>query len=345
LTRRIAVTVASLVPLLCGVCALAAAAPKEAVRYFTTRDKAKLVAGVTPQQLQVHGREYVNKVIEVKGVVTGSARRQGGGTVVVHASDSDIEYVLEVGAEVPEALLDTGQNVRILAKVTAVAGSSQPEIRAIAVVSEYDALQADQEYALATQQKRAEEARRTVVHRQLASRGTPANFRRTPQPPMTAIIERYRDAVLYFNHRLNAWEAERIARSIIAYSNRYGLDARLVMAVIACESNFNPNAVSRVGARGLGQLMPGTAAGLGVGDSFNAEENLDGATRLLRSHLDHMSGGDGHAPTIHEIQLALACYNAGAGAVHKYKGIPPYRETQNYVKRITRLYLQFCGAQ
>ena len=161
------------------------------------------------------------------------------------------------------------------------------------------------------QQKRAEEARRTVIHRQFASRGTPANFTRRSQPGnMNAVIERYRDAVLYFNHRLHAWEAERIARSIIAYSNRYGLDARLVMAVIACESNFNPNAVSRVGARGLGQLMPGTAAGLGVGDAFNEEENLDGATRLLRNHLDHMSGGNGHAPSIHEIQLALACYNA-----------------------------------
>ena len=307
-----------------------------------------MAPGVTPQLLQLRGRDYANKVIEVKGVVTGSARRQGGGTVVVHAGDSNVEYVIEVGADVPESTLDTGQNIRVLGKVTLLAGSSQPELRAIAVVGEYDALQVEQERTYLAQQQRAQEARREATHRQLASRGTPANFtRRPPSAPadMNAVVSRYRDAVLYFNHRLNAWEAERIARSIINYSNRYGLDARLVMAVIACESNFNPNAVSRAGAQGLGQLMPGTAAGLGVGDAFDAEENLDGATRLLRNHLDHMSGGNGRAPTIREIQLALACYNAGAGAVHKYKGIPPYRETQNYVKKITRLYLQFCGVQ
>jgi len=113
------------------------------------------------------------------------------------------------------------------------------------------------------------------------------------------------------------------------------------MAVIACESNFNSHAVSPVGARGLGQLMPGTASGLGVGDSFDIEQNLDGSTRLLKDHIQNMSRS---ARSDEEaVKLALACYNAGAGAVRKYRGIPPYRETQNYVKKIMRLYHQMCG--
>jgi soluble lytic murein transglycosylase-like protein len=110
------------------------------------------------------------------------------------------------------------------------------------------------------------------------------------------------------------------------------------MAVIACESNFNANAVSRVGAMGLGQLMPGTASGLGVGNAWDPRQNLEGSTRLLRSHIANMSAAG--RPPLDAIKLALACYNAGAGAVRKYKGIPPYKETQTYVKRITRIYWQ-----
>jgi soluble lytic murein transglycosylase-like protein len=87
---------------------------------------------------------------------------------------------------------------------------------------------------------------------------------------------------------------------------------------------------------GLGQLMPGTAAGLGVGNAWDASSNLEGSTRLLKSHINDMSAGG--RPTKEAIKLALACYNAGAGAVRKYKGIPPYRETQNYVRKIIRLY-------
>jgi soluble lytic murein transglycosylase-like protein len=112
------------------------------------------------------------------------------------------------------------------------------------------------------------------------------------------------------------------------------------MAVVAVESNFNANAVSPKGAMGLGQLMPGTASDLGVADPWSPEQNIEGATRLLSGHLVRMAAKE---PTEEAIRLALACYNAGAGAVKKHKGIPPYRETQNYVKKVTRLYYQMCG--
>lgn len=111
-------------------------------------------------------------------------------------------------------------------------------------------------------------------------------------------------------------------------AHRHGVDARLVNAVIAVESAGNPRAVSSKGAQGLMQLMPATADVLGVRDPFNPRDNIDGGVRHLRGLLD--SFGD--------LSLALAAYNAGAEPVRSYRGIPPYPETQEYVRKILGLY-------
>ena len=111
-------------------------------------------------------------------------------------------------------------------------------------------------------------------------------------------------------------------------ADRYGVDARLVNAVIAVESAGNPWAVSSKGAQGLMQLMPATAALLGVGDPFSPGQNIDGGVRHLRTLLDNFG----------DLPLALAAYNAGAEPVRSYRGIPPYRETQDYVRKILHLY-------
>jgi peptidoglycan DL-endopeptidase CwlO len=107
-------------------------------------------------------------------------------------------------------------------------------------------------------------------------------------------------------------------------SDRYGVDATLLAAVAKQESGYNPRAVSSAGAQGLMQLMPSTAAGLGVHDSFDPSQAVDGAARLLRDLLREFGRTD----------LALAAYNAGPGAVHRYNGIPPYPETRNYVTSV-----------
>ncbi len=112
-------------------------------------------------------------------------------------------------------------------------------------------------------------------------------------------------------------------------SLEFGIDPSLILAVIQVESNYNVAAVSPVGAMGLMQLMPDTAAALGVKDPWNPRENIWGGVRYLRAQIDRFSS----------IELALAAYNAGPGAVEKHGGIPPYDETIMYVEAVMSIYL------
>lgn len=145
----------------------------------------------------------------------------------------------------------------------------------------------------------------------------------------------YMRVVKYYNRNLTDGQALEIARYILLYSAKFQIDPRLVVAVIAVESRFQPRAVSPKGAQGLGQLMPGTASMLGVRNSFDVRENIYGTTRYLRMQSSRWQKND------RTLELALASYNAGPNAVEKYKGIPPYRETQQYVRKVTRLYKYF----
>lgn len=121
-----------------------------------------------------------------------------------------------------------------------------------------------------------------------------------------------------------------ILSMISKISEKHGVDEKLVKAVIKQESGFNPSATSKAGAMGLMQLMPATAKHLGVKDAYNPVQNVEGGVKYLKSMLNKYNGN---------IILALAAYNAGPGAVDKYSGVPPYQETQNYVKNILANYL------
>ena len=119
---------------------------------------------------------------------------------------------------------------------------------------------------------------------------------------------------------------------ITSASQKYGIRPALLAAVVKQESNFNPNAKSGVGAKGLTQLMDATARGLGVTDPFDPAQSLEGGARFLGGLLRQFKGNE---------SLALAAYNAGPGAVQKYGGIPPYQETQRYVPKVLGYAAQF----
>lgn len=112
-------------------------------------------------------------------------------------------------------------------------------------------------------------------------------------------------------------------------ADKYNVDINLLKAIAKAESGFNAGATSSAGAMGIMQLMPSTAKSLGVSNAYNAYENILGGARLIASNIKKYNG---------DLSLALAAYNAGGGNVDKYGGIPPFKETQNYVKKVLEYY-------
>jgi len=148
-----------------------------------------------------------------------------------------------------------------------------------------------------------------------------------PSNPKAKYVMLVREKRILFPKQINIRDYDKIITQAAA---KFNLDAALIKAVIKAESNFNHKAVSRAGAKGLMQLMPQTASSLNVNDVFHPGNNIEGGARYLRYLLNLYKGN---------LTLALAAYNAGEGAVAKYNyGVPPYRETQNYIRRVLALY-------
>jgi peptidoglycan DL-endopeptidase CwlO len=155
---------------------------------------------------------------------------------------------------------------------------------------------------------------------------------------MIALAVLYAHALRAFNPSLDAHSAVTLAQTTITEADAEGLDARLLVALIAVESSWQSGAISPAGARGLGQLMPQTAQALGV-DPDNPQANIHGVAVHLRALLAHYAALDRDDRYVD----ALAAYNAGSGAVDRYGGVPPYPETRAYVNRVISVWRRLAG--
>jgi soluble lytic murein transglycosylase-like protein len=165
-----------------------------------------------------------------------------------------------------------------------------------------------------------------------------ASTRQPSRADALTTLRRYAVTLEHFDARLDDAHAMQLALRTVAQASDYGLDARLVVALVAVESSWNPAAQSKAGARGLGQLMPGTATSLGV-DPSDPDANLDGTIRHLGGLLRRYRA---LAPQA-RFERSIAAYNAGADAVDRYRGVPPYPETQAYVRRVIGLWRRLAG--
>lgn len=156
------------------------------------------------------------------------------------------------------------------------------------------------------------------------------HFTNQPQEPRYERMVEVEDRTQHAPRPPEGWEWDGL---VGLAARQHDLPPALIKAVIAAESDFDPEATSRAGALGLMQLMPDTARTLGVLDPLRPDENVRGGVRYLRSMIDRYG----------ELRLALAAYNAGPAAVDRYRGIPPYRETRAYVKRVLTYYRDYHG--
>lgn len=150
-------------------------------------------------------------------------------------------------------------------------------------------------------------------------------------PAATSTEATYAAVLRTINPKLPLEKARAYARSVLKDAWKTHLDARFIMSIVTVESRWRANAVSRVGARGLGQLMPGTARTLGV-NAWSASDNLRGTSAYLKTLMDRFAGKP------NAMKLAIAGYNAGPKAVERYHGVPPYGETQHYVVKVLHVW-------
>lgn len=351
------------ISILAGLAALAffGAAPSHAdtgdpVSIFMQARAAARNSLIDPSQLSAamsNPDAYAGRTIEFTATVTGQVASGTDRTVLLQVGQSSISAAL------PESLkmanwFDVDHAVRVLFAVDPHAGQS---MRLVAAAPDYDAQQAERHQEIEERAREVETSRSMPYSRDGQrdgsdsdeTAGVPGDDGGHPaaalSPRARAVFGPYHAAIRKFNRRLSDDDVDTITNSVLYFSDANDVDPRLIVAMIIAESDFNIFSRSRTGAMGLGQLMPETARTMGVTDPYDPEQNIAASVRILRSYLDKYNGAPANAGKIpyDQIKLIMAAYNAGPGAVSKYHGVPPYRETQRYVERVAALYKEMCG--
>jgi soluble lytic murein transglycosylase-like protein len=277
-------------------------------------------------------------VVELKAVVKGTFKVGDAQTLIVDHGDGDA-IMIDAGNSVPD-WVSTGEiPARLVIRVDRPGLNSQLSASLLGMVTEAQMapIERQEEEAEAARAAKARSERRAPT----ASRGS---YSRTPMEwstPANDALPIYSSFIRRWNPRLSAAESDQIATCVIGFSLRKGIDPRLIMAIVMTESDFNPSCTSSAGAMGLGQLMPSDLDELGLNNAYDNVQNLYGTATQIRKKLDkyrQMTTNDYDA-----LVLTLAGYNAGDGAVKKYGGVPPYRETQNYVRKVIGYYQALTG--
>lgn len=283
---------------------------------------------VSGQQLEQARRADPGKSLQVSGVITGLFTADGCQSILLEMVD---KTTVQIEYEKPWQEIHARSRVRCLVK--------PKEPAPLAILRLMDITWDRTPVAVIQQAARAALKIPPTDPEEIAASAAALQTQRAQQQPFptrgadqSLVIKR---AIASLNPRLSSKDVDTIADSIIAYSGKYEVDPYLVVAIIAAESRFNPHARSYKGAMGLGQLMPATAAAHNV-DAWDPIENLHLAVRILRKNLDKYNG---------DWNKALAAYNAGTGAVDRHKGVPPYRETRNYLWKIYEYWCWLNGAE
>jgi hypothetical protein len=275
------------------------------------------------------------RTLELSTTVKGTFKVDTRGALMIDKADGSTAIVDCV--DVPEWLVGNEVKARLLVKAYRDESTMEVKIDLLGAAPEADVAVHDKKPA----EPKAKAPANRSIRKPLTSRNLTYRMRTNEGLPESVYTPIYAGYIGKINRRLTADESYAIAHYLIGYSLKYGVDARLIMAMVLAESSFNPFATSRSGAQGLGQLMPGTASGLGVGNAYDVEQNLNGMIRMVRGLLDKYRASTGD--DWKTLSYTLAAYNAGPGAVSKHGGIPPYRETQNYVDKVVYYYSRFTA--
>lgn len=287
---------------------------------------------------------YYGKVVEASGRVVGDATTAGSRLVILQIGD------VSADVEVPEAIsdsspwLEAGNVVRALVQAPPKTDTSGA-LRLIAVAPEADVSQLERQIALSSPPTRTASSRYGRGGYE-SGRGITFDYRGLQSGHPTAplpdgaleVYPFYRAQIARLNRHLSGYEVDAITTDILADSAACRIDPRLIIAMIIAESDFNPDSTSPKGAMGLGQLMPETAAGMGVTDPYNPDQNIRAAVEILSGSVNKYGGTKDGVVPLNTLLMTMAAYNAGSGAVKKYHGIPPYRETERYVRKVATLY-------
>jgi soluble lytic murein transglycosylase-like protein len=303
---------------------------------------------------------HLGRTFEVSGTLNGHVRGESGVVFMLTLKDGQAITLSAPARDQNMVIRGASSSLRVLVRVRDSALGNVAPLETLAIADEaevrYRERVAEEQAARAQARREAAQRRSTTTY---AVRGSGVRVRpmagttarlsamalKYLSPEAQSIYPAYAGFISRWNKRLSADQVDAIAVSILYFAERHRVDPRLIVAMIIAESDFRPETTSHKGAMGLGQVMPDEARAFKLTNPYDPIQNVRVSVNMLRMKLDMFkeSGAPPGQLSMRQIALAMAAYNAGAGAVKKYGGIPPYRETQRYVQRILNLYRSLCS--